>query len=175
MASPPVVIIVATSTRTRPRSWPGVNPRRRRARDGRSVNPTRSASIRTATLPAWATTPVPSPDTTNPVDHAVLFTYQVPSRLRTCVVANPSISLQDRHFGASQGVCHPLNHERPRLARRRVDVLHAMLALRHHLRSQTTPSRLTSTIGTPPMVPKKEDWRVTDFAPSLFLLRIAEN
>jgi len=31
-------------------------------------------------------TPVPSPDTTNPVDHAALFTHQVSSRLRTCVV-----------------------------------------------------------------------------------------
>ena len=62
------------------RSEEPVNPRRVSELDNAAVKPVRSASIRTATLPACATTPVPSPDTTNPADHAVLFTYQVPSR-----------------------------------------------------------------------------------------------
>lgn len=65
------------------------------------MSPVRSANMRTATLPAWATTPVPSPVTDNPADHVVLFTYQVPSRWTTCDFANSSIPLQDRHFGVS--------------------------------------------------------------------------
>ena len=56
---------------------------------------------------ACATTPVPSPLTHNPTDHAVPFTYQVPSRSRTLTVASSSIPLQDRHFGASRGRVTP--------------------------------------------------------------------
>ena len=54
--------------KTRPRSCVGLNPRRDIAVDRASVRPTRSASSRVATFPAWATTPVPSADTTSPDD-----------------------------------------------------------------------------------------------------------
>jgi len=93
MASPPAAIIVATSTRTRPRSWPGMNPRRATADDRASVRPVRSASIRTATLPAWATTPLPSPVTDNPADQDVLFTYQVPSHSGVLCLRKPKYSV----------------------------------------------------------------------------------
>lgn len=69
IASPPPAIRTATSARTRPvvsRSWVGVNPFRTIVPDRASVTPAWSDSIRVATFPAWATTPVPSADTTNP-------------------------------------------------------------------------------------------------------------
>ena len=73
----PAVSIIATSTQTWPRSWPGVNPRRANAVDKPSVSPTRSASSRTATAPASGTTPSPSAVTDNPCDHEVRFTCEV--------------------------------------------------------------------------------------------------
>ncbi len=71
--------ITATSTSTRPRSWTGVNDRLRRTLDSSPVSPTRSANIRFATLPACATTPLPSPVTDKPADHEVRFIYRMPS------------------------------------------------------------------------------------------------
>jgi hypothetical protein len=52
IASPPSAIIVATSTRTRPRSCTGLNDRRASALDNSAVSPTRSARSRSPTLPA---------------------------------------------------------------------------------------------------------------------------
>jgi hypothetical protein len=106
IASPPAAIIVATSTNTRPRSCPAVNPRRVNADDSSPVRPIRSASSRTDTAPAWATTPDPSAVTDNPRAHDVAFTHQVPVPFRILSVANPSIPLRDRHFGASKAVSH---------------------------------------------------------------------
>jgi len=79
MASPPPAIKTATSTRTRPRSCVGVNPRRDIAADRAPVRPTWSASSRVATFPACATTPDPSAENDRPVDHDVCFTCKVPS------------------------------------------------------------------------------------------------
>ena len=45
----------------------------------RLASPTWSASRRVATLPAFATTPVPSAENDRPVDHDVCFTCEVPS------------------------------------------------------------------------------------------------
>ena len=103
IASPPPASMVATSTRTWPRSCPGTKPRLVNAPESSDVRPTWSASSRTAAPPACATTPTPSPETDRPVDHDVLFTYQVPSRTGLCVFATTSIPLQDRHFGTSRG------------------------------------------------------------------------
>src|SRR5215217_5746303 len=77
IASPPATSITATSTHTRPRSYPGVKPRRANAVDKLEVSPTRSASSRTATTPANGTTPSPSAVTDNPCDHEVPFTWKV--------------------------------------------------------------------------------------------------
>jgi hypothetical protein len=52
IASPPSASITATSARTRPRSWTGVNERHAIALDNSDVSPVRSASRRIATLPA---------------------------------------------------------------------------------------------------------------------------
>ena len=65
------------------------------------MSPVRSARNRRPALPAWATTPVPSPDTNNPADHAVRFTYGVPSSSEILRRRNPKNSLPDRHFRAS--------------------------------------------------------------------------
>jgi hypothetical protein len=66
-----------------PTVWTGRNQRRDSAVDSPPVRPTRSASNRTATLPAWATTTVPSAATDNPDDHVICFTREVPSA-RAC-------------------------------------------------------------------------------------------
>ena len=64
----------------------------------RPVSPVRSARRRNPTLPAWATTPVPSPVTDKPADHEL---YGVPSSLRILRRRNPKFPLPDRHFRAS--------------------------------------------------------------------------
>lgn len=75
-----------------------MNPRRVIATDNCSVRPVRSASSRVAILPAWATTPTPSADTDKPADHAVLFTYGVPSTREPQTIDKSKFPLQDRHF-----------------------------------------------------------------------------
>ena len=52
-------------------------------------------------LPAWATTPVPSPVTDKPADHEVRVSYGVPSSLRVLRRRNPKFCLPDRPFRAS--------------------------------------------------------------------------
>jgi hypothetical protein len=79
IASPPSASSTATSTSTWPRSCTGRNEARAVAFDNAVVSPTRSASRRVATLPAWAITPVPSAVTDNPDAHVVCFTCEVPS------------------------------------------------------------------------------------------------
>ena len=75
-------------------------PRQRRRQLPMSGRPGRPAA-EAATLPAWATTPVPSPVTDNPADHEVRFTYGVPSSLATLDLRKPKYPMQDRHFRAS--------------------------------------------------------------------------
>ena len=67
----------------------------------RPFRPVRSASNRTATLPACAPTPVPSPVTDMPANHEVRFIYRVPSSARILGPPQSKNPLQDRHFGAS--------------------------------------------------------------------------
>jgi hypothetical protein len=86
------------------------------------VRPTRSPSISRPTDPTRATTPIPSPLTDNPRDHAVLFTYGTPPARTALDVDNPQSSKQDRHFRASR----PVTRRQPstievRLAGRRLD------------------------------------------------------
>jgi hypothetical protein len=64
------------------------------------IRPVRSASSRRPALSAWATTPVPSPDTDNPADHDLRFTYGVPSGLRNLNLRKSKNPLPDRHFRA---------------------------------------------------------------------------
>jgi hypothetical protein len=90
IASPPSASITATSANTRPRSWTGTNRRRAIAFDNSPVSPVRSANMRSAMLPACATTPTPSPDTTKPDDHEVAFTNAVPSRFSAERVVDPA-------------------------------------------------------------------------------------
>jgi hypothetical protein len=54
------------------------NDRRASTADNLPVRPVRSAKSRRPALPTWATTPVLSPDTDDPADHDVRFTYGVP-------------------------------------------------------------------------------------------------
>lgn len=115
IASPPAVSIVATSTSTRPRSYPGTKPRRASADESPSVSPTRSANMRTATLPACATTPVASPVTDNPADQAVFFTCQVPSRSKHFDGRKSKYSVAGQALWYILGACHPPIREGPRL------------------------------------------------------------
>ena len=56
------------------------------ALDSSIGSPVRSASRRNPTLPAWATTPVPSPVTDKPADYEI---YGVPSSLKILRRRNP--------------------------------------------------------------------------------------
>ena len=101
IASPPPASITATSTSTRPRSCRGTNPRRASALQTSPVNPVRSACRRRPTLPAWATTPAPSPVTDKPADHEVRFTYGVPASRDFSERRKSKNPMQDRHFRVS--------------------------------------------------------------------------
>lgn len=63
-----------------------------------AVSPTRSASNRTATDPACATTPVLLAGTDNPVDHVVCFTCEVPLMWVFLVRRKTKFPLRGRHF-----------------------------------------------------------------------------
>lgn len=93
IASPPPAIMTARSVSTRPRSWPGHQPRRASAVDKCPVSPLRSASIRSSAAPACDTTPVPSAVMRNPFDHAVDCTSKVPLPLRELSISQSTVSL----------------------------------------------------------------------------------
>jgi hypothetical protein len=78
-----------------------VNDRLCIALESSLVRPVRSASSRSATLPAWATTPDPSAATDNPADHEARFTYGVPSTWGFLDCRKNKNPKQDRHFRAS--------------------------------------------------------------------------
>jgi len=65
--------------------------------DSSLVSPLRSASNLTATLPACATTPVPSADTDN-LDDLVCFTCEAPLPLGHWNSRKSKFPLRDRHF-----------------------------------------------------------------------------
>jgi len=71
------------------------------ALDNSVVRTLRSARSRNATLPAWATTPTPSPETDRPADDEVGFTYGLPSKLENWGRCNPKFPLLGRHFRVS--------------------------------------------------------------------------
>src|SRR6266571_7956134 len=90
---PPSAIITAVSAKTRPRSWPGVNPSRRSARDRAVVRPVRSAVSRSAAAPACEITASPSAVTVSALDHAVKsFTRKVPLDMGFHLVSTPRFS-----------------------------------------------------------------------------------
>ena len=110
IASPPSASITATSLSTWPRSWTGDERAAHHRPRQLAVRPVRSASRRSPTLPAWATTPTPSAETDNPDDHDVRFTYRVLPAGRTWALASPSLPCRE-HFGAStrRSPRHPVN------------------------------------------------------------------
>jgi hypothetical protein len=112
IASPPSASITATSTSTWPRSWTGAKERRAVALESSLVRPARSASILTAMLPAWATTPLPSADTDNPVDHVVCFTCEVPLSLGHLNSRQVQVSLTRQALSRIQAQCQVTTRER---------------------------------------------------------------
>ena len=117
IASPPSASITATSTSTWPRSWTGAKERRAVALESSLVRPVRSASILTAMLPAWATTPLPSADTDNPVDHVVCFTCEVPLSLGHLNSRQVQVSLTRQALSRIQAQCQVTTRERSGLVR----------------------------------------------------------
>ena len=71
IASPPAIRTRARSTRSWPRSYSGLEPRRRIAADSPARSPVRSASSRTGSSPAWATSRSSSPTSSRPAAHEV--------------------------------------------------------------------------------------------------------
>jgi hypothetical protein len=116
IASAPPASMVATSTKTCPRSCPGTNPRRDRALEsslsGRPGPPADAPRHRRRGRPRRHHHPRP----TGP--QPTLYSSRtkclpVPG---LCDVAITSIPLQDRHFGTSRERVTPRTHEGPRLA-----------------------------------------------------------
>jgi hypothetical protein len=80
MVLPPLAIMTAVSTATRPRSWSGTASSRRRAPDRAWIRPVRSAVSRRVAAPAWVTTWSPPAVTVNRRAHRVeSCTRKVPS------------------------------------------------------------------------------------------------
>jgi hypothetical protein len=71
---PPSAISTAVSASTRPRSWTGRKPRRANADDNPAVRPVRSATSRSAAVPAWLITSRPAISTDKSCDQPVVCT-----------------------------------------------------------------------------------------------------
>lgn len=98
----PVQRTCLSSLNFRPETYLLGRPRHDRAGalDSSWVRPVRSPSIRSPTLPAWATAPTPPANTDKPLDHELRFICRLPSGVEL-VPSHDHVSRAGKHFCVS--------------------------------------------------------------------------